>query len=170
MCVCEQRGHYRSATSRARVEGDLRAGRFGKPHWGVSLCAEVRATDACCRGERRPDGFDREHRLGARLGWGPARFRRPRYTASKGGVVNMTRELAAQWARRGVRVNAIAPGWFESEMTEDMFAAESGVRWIRKRTPMGRAGAEHELAGALLFLASDASSYVTGQTLAVDGG
>jgi NAD(P)-dependent dehydrogenase (short-subunit alcohol dehydrogenase family) len=92
------------------------------------------------------------------------------YTASKGGVVNMTRELAAQWARRGIRVNAIAPGWFRSEMTEEMFADEGGQRFIRRRTPMGRAGEGHELAGALLFLASDASSYTTGQTIAVDGG
>lgn len=92
------------------------------------------------------------------------------YTASKGGVVNLTRELAAQWARRGVRVNAIGPGWFESEMTEEMFASDQGVRWIRRKTPMGRAGRGEELAGPVVFLASDASSYVTGQTLLVDGG
>ena len=92
------------------------------------------------------------------------------YTASKGAVVNMTRELAAQWARRGVRVNAILPGWFPSEMTADMFGDENGARWIRRKTPMGRAGEPAELTGALLFLASDASSYVTGATLAVDGG
>ncbi len=92
------------------------------------------------------------------------------YTASKGGVVNLTRELAAQWARRGVRVNALAPGWFHTEMTDDMFNDEAGQRWIERRTPMGRAGEPQELVGALLFLASDASSYVTGQILAVDGG
>jgi NAD(P)-dependent dehydrogenase (short-subunit alcohol dehydrogenase family) len=92
------------------------------------------------------------------------------YAASKGGVVNLTRELAAQWARRGVRVNAIAPGWFESEMTGDMFGDDRSQRWMRGRTPMGRPGHEGELRGALLFLASDASSFVTGQTLAVDGG
>ena len=92
------------------------------------------------------------------------------YTASKGGVVNLTRELAAQWARRGVRVNAIGPGWFESEMTEGMFASDQGVRWIRRKTPMGRPGRGEELAGPVVFLASDASSYVTGQTLLVDGG
>jgi NAD(P)-dependent dehydrogenase (short-subunit alcohol dehydrogenase family) len=92
------------------------------------------------------------------------------YAASKGGVVNLTRELAAQWARKGIRVNAIAPGWFESEMTEDMFAEESGHKWVARRAPMGRHGREGELDGALLYLASDASSYVTGQILAVDGG
>jgi NAD(P)-dependent dehydrogenase (short-subunit alcohol dehydrogenase family) len=92
------------------------------------------------------------------------------YCASKGAVVNLTRELGAQWARRGVRVNAIAPGWFESEMTADMFADPKSVQWMRSRDPMGRAGRDEELIGPLLFLASDASSYVTGQTLAVDGG
>ncbi len=93
------------------------------------------------------------------------------YAASKGGLVNLTRELAAQWARRGVRVNALAPGWFRSEMTEGrMFGDEGAERWMRARTPMGRGGDEHELDGALLFLASDASSFVTGHTLVVDGG
>jgi NAD(P)-dependent dehydrogenase (short-subunit alcohol dehydrogenase family) len=93
------------------------------------------------------------------------------YAASKGGLVNLTRELAAQWARRGVRVNALAPGFFPSEMTNDtMFADERSAKWMRSRAPMGRGGDEHELDGALLFLASEASSYVTGQVLCVDGG
>ena len=92
------------------------------------------------------------------------------YAASKGGVINLTRELAAQWARRGVRVNALAPGWFPSEMTADMFADAQSLKWARGRTPMGRTGVNEELAGPILFLASDASSFVTGQTLAVDGG
>jgi NAD(P)-dependent dehydrogenase (short-subunit alcohol dehydrogenase family) len=93
------------------------------------------------------------------------------YAASKGGLVNLTRELAAQWARQGVRVNTLAPGWFRTEMTEGrMFGDERSERWIRNRTPMGRAGDEHELDGALLFLAGDASTFVTGQVLCVDGG
>jgi NAD(P)-dependent dehydrogenase (short-subunit alcohol dehydrogenase family) len=94
----------------------------------------------------------------------------PSYTASKGGVVNLTRELAVRWAPRGVRVNAIAPGWFPSEMTADTLGAGEGRRFVVERTPMGRPGDPGELDGALLYLASDASSYVTGQTLVVDGG
>src|SRR5437764_648934 len=93
------------------------------------------------------------------------------YAASKGGLVNLTRELAAQWARKGVRVNCLAPGWFRSEMTEGvMFGDERSERWMRQRTPMGRGGEEHELDSALLLLASDASSFMTGQVVCVDGG
>jgi NAD(P)-dependent dehydrogenase (short-subunit alcohol dehydrogenase family) len=92
------------------------------------------------------------------------------YCASKGAVVNLTRELGAQWARKGVRVNAIAPGWFRSEMTAVMWGDDASEAFVERGTPMGREGREHELDGALLFLASDASSYVVGQTLAVDGG
>jgi len=93
------------------------------------------------------------------------------YAASKGGLANLTRELAAQWARRGVRVNALGPGWFPTEMTSpSLFGDEPSERWMRGRTPMGRGGEEHELDGALLFLASDAGSFVTGQIVYVDGG
>ena len=92
------------------------------------------------------------------------------YTASKGAVVNLTRELAVEWARKGVRVNAIAPGWFPSEMTTEMWEDESSFAFMKRNAPMGRGGEPHELDGALLVLASESSSYVTGQTLAVDGG
>jgi NAD(P)-dependent dehydrogenase (short-subunit alcohol dehydrogenase family) len=92
------------------------------------------------------------------------------YNASKGAVVNLTRELAAQWARRGVRVNAIGPGWFPSEMTDEMMTDEKSERWIRRNTPMGRPGNPDELVGALILLASDASTFITGQTIYVDGG
>lgn len=92
------------------------------------------------------------------------------YTASKGGLVNLTRELSSQWAARGIRVNAIAPGFFPSELTTRLLADDKGRNWIARNTPMGRPGAAHELDGALLFLASDASTYVTGATLSVDGG
>jgi NAD(P)-dependent dehydrogenase (short-subunit alcohol dehydrogenase family) len=92
------------------------------------------------------------------------------YTASKGALVNLTRELAVQWARKGVRVNALAPGWFRSELTAPMWDDEPSMTWLGRNCPMARGGDEHELDGALLFLASDASSYVTGSVLTVDGG
>ena len=93
------------------------------------------------------------------------------YAASKGGLINLTRELAAQWARKGVRVNSLAPGWFRTEMTDGrMFGDERAEKWLKQRTPMGRGGNDEELDGALLFLASDASTFVTGQVLCVDGG
>jgi NAD(P)-dependent dehydrogenase (short-subunit alcohol dehydrogenase family) len=92
------------------------------------------------------------------------------YQASKAGVINLTRNLAASWADRGVRVNAIAPGWFPSEMTNDWFAVPEFLQRVVDAAPMARLGDPEELTGALLFLASDASSFVTGQTIAVDGG
>lgn len=93
------------------------------------------------------------------------------YCASKGAVVNLTRQLGTEWARKGLRVNAIAPGWFPSEMTQqEMFDDEAGAAFIKTHTPMARPGRVEELDGALLYLASDASSYVTGQVVVVDGG
>jgi NAD(P)-dependent dehydrogenase (short-subunit alcohol dehydrogenase family) len=100
---------------------------------------------------------------------GSGRVPQASYAASKGGVVNLTRELASQWATRGVRVNTLAPGWFPSEMTAPMFD-ERGLRFIERTVPMKRPGREDELDGPIVFLASDASSYMTGQTLVVDGG
>lgn len=94
----------------------------------------------------------------------------PSYTATKGAIVNLTRELAVRWAERRIRVNAIAPGYFPSEMTADELDSEEGLRFIAERTPLGRPGRIDELDGAMLFLASSASSYVTGHTLVVDGG
>jgi NAD(P)-dependent dehydrogenase (short-subunit alcohol dehydrogenase family) len=92
------------------------------------------------------------------------------YSASKGGLVNLTRELSAQWSPSGIRVNAIAPGFFASQMTEQLFSDESGYKWVARNTAIRRHGEPHELDGALLYLASDASTYTTGTVLPVDGG
>ena len=97
------------------------------------------------------------------------RLRAPGYSAAKGGLHHLTRELAAEWARKGVRVNAMAPGWFESEMSAPMWTNPNSLEYVYQ-APMGRGGAAHELDGALLFLCSGASSFVTGQVLHVDGG
>jgi NAD(P)-dependent dehydrogenase (short-subunit alcohol dehydrogenase family) len=92
------------------------------------------------------------------------------YAASKSGTIGLTRELAGQWGRRGIRVNAIVPGWFDTEMTDGLFSNEKSAGWVRRNTMLGRGGETGEVDGALLFLASDASSYVTGHALVVDGG
>lgn len=92
------------------------------------------------------------------------------YAASKAGLVNLTRELALQWVRHGIRVNGVAPGYFATELTGEMIADESGSSWINRNTPMRRPGELHELDGAILLLASEAGSYITGQTIPVDGG
>jgi NAD(P)-dependent dehydrogenase (short-subunit alcohol dehydrogenase family) len=91
------------------------------------------------------------------------------YSASKAGLIGLTRDLAQQWTgRKGIRVNALAPGFFASEMTEQY--PDGYLEQMQARIPVGRKGDPRELASALLFLASDAGGYVTGQTFAVDGG
>ncbi len=92
------------------------------------------------------------------------------YSASKGGLISLTRELASQWSRRDIRVNALAPGWFPSEMSAEMFSDPRLAEWIVEKTPLRRPGLPHELDGALVFLAGSASSYMTGQVLTIDGG
>jgi len=90
------------------------------------------------------------------------------YVASKAGLIGLTRELAASWGRRGIRVNAIAPGFFHSRLADAVI--DIYERQIQENNVIPRIGREGELKGVTVFLASDASSYVTGQTIAVDGG
>ena len=101
---------------------------------------------------------------------GSAPIKQANYCASKGAVVNMTRELALQLARKGVRVNALCPGYFPSEMTEPMLDDEASQNYISTYSGIPRMGNDHELDGALLLLASRAGSYITGHSLLVDGG
>jgi NAD(P)-dependent dehydrogenase (short-subunit alcohol dehydrogenase family) len=94
----------------------------------------------------------------------------PGYGAAKAGVVQLTKTLAVAWAKHGIRVNAVAPGVVKTNMTKPMMSFEALTAPLLTRTPIGRFAAAGEIAPAVLFLASSAAAYVTGQTLAVDGG
>jgi NAD(P)-dependent dehydrogenase (short-subunit alcohol dehydrogenase family) len=91
------------------------------------------------------------------------------YSTSKAGVIHMTKSLALEWARHGIRVNAIAPGYIHTDLTDPMWQTEYGAELV-KRIPMRRLGKPEELDGALLLLATAAGSWMTGATIAVDGG
>jgi len=92
------------------------------------------------------------------------------YYASKGAVINLTRSFAVEWAPYKINVNAIAPGFFPSEMTAAIFQDETAMKHILSRTPLGRTGEPMDLKAAIAYLASPASNYLTGQTIFVDGG
>jgi gluconate 5-dehydrogenase len=92
------------------------------------------------------------------------------YGASRGGVKQMTMSLADDWGKHGITVNCLAPGWFETEQNRMMYQDEGWVEYLIERIPLGRPGEPTDLDGALVFLASESSRYVTGQTLLVDGG
>lgn len=92
------------------------------------------------------------------------------YHAAKGGVVNLTRALAAEWGRSGVTVNCICPGYFHTDLTKDLLETEWFQQYARRAIPVGRYGVEGELDTCVLFLASPHSNYITGQSIAIDGG
>ena len=92
------------------------------------------------------------------------------YTATKGAVRNLTRGMATDWAQHGLQINAIAPGYFRTPLNKALVDDPEFSAWLAKRTPAGRWGEVGELVGAAVFLASDASSFVNGHTLFVDGG
>ena len=94
----------------------------------------------------------------------------PAYAAAKGGVAQLTKALANEWAARGVQVNAIAPGYMATELTQALQDNESRNRQILERIPAARWGSPQDVAGAAVFLASSASDYISGHVLAVDGG
>jgi gluconate 5-dehydrogenase len=92
------------------------------------------------------------------------------YAASKGGLKMLTRGMATEWARHNIQVNAIGPGYFKTDMTRSLYENQEFDRWLCNRTPANRWGNPQELVGTLVFLASEASSYINGQIIFVDGG
>jgi NAD(P)-dependent dehydrogenase (short-subunit alcohol dehydrogenase family) len=104
----------------------------------------------------------------AGLGGSPPDFQAIGYSASKGGMIILTKDLARKWGTHNIQVNAIAPGWFPTNMSEHLI--EQNKEMFLQRIPLGRFGSEQDLKGAAVFLASEASDFVTGQVLVVDGG
>jgi len=92
------------------------------------------------------------------------------YGASKGGVASLTKGLAVEWASHHINVNAVLPGYFITELTADLFKNEESAKWVISRIPMGRTGVPEDLAATAVFLSSEASDYITGHIIPVDGG
>ncbi|MBE17676.1 MAG: 2-deoxy-D-gluconate 3-dehydrogenase [Nitrospinae bacterium] len=92
------------------------------------------------------------------------------YSSSKGGIIQLTKTLSQEWAKFGIRINTLAPGYFLTDINKDYFSTESGKKMIENHIPLNRIGIDNELSGAIVFLASEASSFMTGSTLVIDGG
>lgn len=142
--------------------------------WDRTIELNLSALFQCCllaAAQMKPAGGGRIVNVTSIFGrLGSSLFRVASYAASKGGAENLTRQLAVEWARDGITVNAIAPSWFPSEMTHGSLEQQGIEERMASGNPMGRIGAEGELRTACLFLASPASSYVTGAVVPVDGG
>lgn len=132
---------------------------------GAFTCARVAAADLAAADRKRPGVVINVASVGGVVGLP----RQHPYVASKHGLIGLTKSLALDWAP-DVRTNAVAPGYVATEMTEDLTESEELAASIRRRTPLDRFANPEEVAGPVVFLASDAASYVTGATLAVDGG
>jgi NAD(P)-dependent dehydrogenase (short-subunit alcohol dehydrogenase family) len=147
---------------------------FLSADWHRVLNTNLTATFVACREAGRhmlTHGGGRIINMASVVGLGGGGvYPSPAYASAKGAIVNLTRELAAEWSARGVRVNAIAPGLVETPMTERLRNNEALATNIIERTPMRRHAQPEEMAGGIVYLASRASSMVTGHTLVIDGG
>jgi gluconate 5-dehydrogenase len=142
-------------------------------HWNKVIETNLTGTFLCCQAAGK---FMVAQKRGAiiniastaGLRGSPAEFHAIGYHASKGGVIAFTKDLARKWAVHNIRVNAIAPGWFPTHMSEVVI--ERNKANLLKGIPLARFGSEHDLKGAAVFLASDAADFITGHVLVADGG
>jgi NAD(P)-dependent dehydrogenase (short-subunit alcohol dehydrogenase family) len=169
--VIDRFGQIDILVNNAGVEGVGAVTEMTAEYWDHVLHVNLRGPMLCCKHvgahmirRRRGKVINVASVLASRV----ARYMGA-YAASKAGVVQLTRTLALEWIRHNVQVNALCPGYFLTPMNEEFFASEAGRTLITK-LPIGRLGEAHELEGAAVFLASDATSYITGTTLYVDGG
>ena len=156
----------------AGISGAGRAADLGEADWDAVIDTNLKGVflvaQAVARGMRETESggaiVNIASILGHRVAGGVSA-----YAASKAGVIQLTKALALEWARDGIRVNALCPGYIETDINRDFFASEAGQQLV-KRIPQRRLGRPEELDGALLLLASAAGSYITGSTIEVDGG
>lgn len=145
-----------------------------EPQWSSVISTNLKGTLLCCREAYRVMKPRREEpakiiNIAGIYGALGGSFV-VAYAASKGGVIQLTRSLAVEWAPKNIRVNAIVPGWFETAMTAPIRMAPDSAKVIMRRTPLGRFGKPDEIAGTAVFLASRASDFITGACIWVDGG
>jgi len=141
--------------------------------WDTVMGVNVTGSFFCARAAARlmlPKRSGSMVNLASIMGLSGGLYPNASYQTSKGAIVNMTRALALEWARDGIRVNAVAPTWTRTEFTRTLLARPEALEQIEQATPMGRVADPEEIVGAVLFLASPAASMVTGHILAVDGG
>ncbi|MFF5254462.1 SDR family NAD(P)-dependent oxidoreductase [Streptomyces leeuwenhoekii] len=171
--VVERAGRLDGLVNCAGISPDFtRSERLDDATWSRILDVNVSGTFYCCREagrimlERGGGSIVNVSSVHATAGFG----RLAAYSASKGAVEALTRTLAVEWAERGVRVNTLAPGYFDTELSKPLMSNDSWADRVKSAIPMARTGDPDELSGAVVFLMSDASRYTTGSTLTVDGG
>jgi NAD(P)-dependent dehydrogenase (short-subunit alcohol dehydrogenase family) len=169
--VIDHFGQIDILVNNAGIEGTGAVVEMSTEHWDQVMQVNLRGPMLCCKHAgphmiRRRSG--KVINVASVLASRVARYMAP-YAASKAALVQLTRTLALEWIRHNIQVNALCPGYFLTPMNEAFFATDAGRR-LEASLPIGRLGAVREIEGAAVFLASDATSYITGTTLYVDGG
>lgn len=164
-------GHLDILVNNAGVEGLGAVVEMDAAQWDAVMAVNLRAPMLCCK-HIGPHMIERRRgkviNVASVMATAVSRYMSS-YAASKAGLVQVTRTLALEWMRHNIQVNALCPGYFHTPMNQEFFATDTGKKLIAG-LPIQRLGEPHELEGAAVFLASDATSYMTGATLYVDGG